>query len=82
MVHLIASDGGTTKNNKSNKAKKSSGAFGSNVPTVGLRVVCQSALASVDYDDENIDKNDDADVEELDELIWWSWDGKLVGFSD
>lgn len=23
-----------------------------------------------------------ADVDEMDEMIWWSWDGKIVGFAD
>lgn len=22
------------------------------------------------------------DVDEMDEMIWWSWDGKIVGFAD
>ena len=28
------------------------------------------------------DENTLYDADETDEMIWWSWDGKLVGFSD
>lgn len=69
------------------KGGKSSMAFGSNAPTVGLRVVCQSASTSEEKQDDDDDgqeaANDDSgEEEELDELIWWSWDGKLIGFLD
>lgn len=31
--------------------------------------------------DQNRSERDEV-AEELDEMIWWSWDGKIVGFSD
>lgn len=30
----------------------------------------------------NWDEDEDEDVAEEDEWIWWSWDGKLMGFAD
>ena len=27
-------------------------------------------------------KNESGEVPEEDEMIWWTWDGKLVGFAD
>ena len=38
----------------------------------GVWVVCRGAA------DEEVEGEED----ESDEMIWWSWDGKLVGFSD
>ena len=40
----------------------------------GVWVVCRGA---VDESDEPEKEEDESD-----EMIWWSWDGKLVGFSD
>lgn len=34
-----------------------------------------------DYRD-SMERGDAKSVDESDEMIWWSWDGKLVGFSD
>ena len=40
----------------------------------GVWVVCRGAA---DEEDEP-----EREEDESDEMIWWSWDGKLVGFSD
>ncbi|GJJ08002.1 hypothetical protein Clacol_010540 [Clathrus columnatus] len=90
MGSVLNVENNTQKKNRINK----SGAFGSGVPTVGFRIVCQTTTKEEHSDDDG-ENNDDKDidndendpeeddgVEELDELIWWSWDGRLVGFSD
>jgi hypothetical protein len=34
------------------------------------------------WTEEDVEKSSDDEVDEDDEMIWWSWDGKLVGFDD
>ena len=44
---------------------------------VRTEVVSVACRCRVREDEENMNEED-----EEDELIWWSWDGKLTGFSD
>lgn len=44
----------------------------------GVWIRCRNAAPISEVKDEA----DDATLDEEDEMIWWSWDGKLVGFSD
>ncbi|KAF7984894.1 hypothetical protein HWV62_10895 [Athelia sp. TMB] len=65
-----------------NKAKKRKGAH-----VEGVWIRCRSKAVSGDdvgaqRHDETEDENDNGNEEEEDELIWWTWDGKLVGFTD
>ncbi|KAF8580524.1 hypothetical protein K439DRAFT_298359 [Ramaria rubella] len=61
--------------------------FGVGCRTVGVRVKCRSEGVR-EVAEMNLSRNtkQDSDNEEIedegDELIWWSWDRKLVGFSD
>lgn len=64
--------------------------FGLGLPTLGVRVKCRGEKsAEVTPSDTNPSRNkeledeeDEGESEEDDELIWWSWDGKLVGFTE
>ena len=66
--------------------------FGVGLHTWGIRVKCQRGnefaelkpLDKIDLINKDVeDKEDENENEnEEDELIWWSWDGKLVGFTD
>jgi hypothetical protein len=49
---------------------------GSRVEGVWIR--CRGSASGVDEEEER----DDGEEDEEDEMIWWSWDGKIVGFSD
>jgi hypothetical protein len=42
----------------------------------GVWVGCRGASASASVEDLR------DEVAEEDEMIWWSWDGKIIGFSD
>ena len=44
----------------------------------GVWIRCQNTAPVIDVRDEA----DDVATDEEDEMIWWTWDGKLVGFSD
>ena len=48
------------------------------VKTEGVFVGCQTSL------DDSISHptNPVTDINEEDELIWWAWDGKLIGFAE
>ena len=64
------------------KAKKRKGAH-----VEGVWIRCRGKAVSGDdagaqRHDETEDENDNGNEEEEDELIWWTWDGKLVGFTD
>jgi len=61
------------------KLGRGKSSFGAGVRTVGIRVNCRNSVTVEDHHSvsRRVDEQD-----ELDELIWWSWDGKLVGFSD
>jgi hypothetical protein len=72
--------------------------FGVGLRTVGVRVKCQGEKQDaavkqsrvnqsdeVPRDNESDEDEDESQSEtknEEDELIWWSWDGKLTGFTD
>ena len=49
------------------------------VKTEGVLVGCQSSP-----DDESISRSTNlvTEISEEDELIWWAWDGKLIGFAE
>ena len=49
------------------------------VKTEGVLVCCQTNL-----DDDIISHptNPVTEINEEDELIWWAWDGKLIGFAE
>jgi hypothetical protein len=48
------------------------------VKTEGVLVGCQTSL------DDSISRPTDpvTEISEEDELIWWAWDGKLIGFAE
>jgi len=46
----------------------------SGIKTEGVWVRCAGALSTEEVIPETVDEED--------EMIWWSWDGKIVGFSD
>ena len=47
------------------------------VQTEGMRIMCdQSYLDRTDEDGEELELDED------DEMIWWSWNGKLIGLGD
>lgn len=53
----------------------------------GVWIRCRSKsvaghLPPVDGDEEAEDGDEVESEDEEDELIWWTWDGKLVGFAD
>lgn len=70
--------------------------FGVGLRTVGVRVTCRGERAepfetksskevNSNNNERREDNNEHGEEEcgnERDELIWWSWDGKLVGFLD
>jgi hypothetical protein len=71
------------------------GAFGAGLRTVGVRVRCRRGDAEsgegercegekLNSGESEADEGDseEEDDDGNDEMIWWSWDGKLVGFSD
>ncbi|KIM78003.1 hypothetical protein PILCRDRAFT_608143 [Piloderma croceum F 1598] len=43
----------------------------------GVWIRCRGSVSGVDEEE-----RDDGEEDEDDEMIWWSWDGKIVGFSD
>ena len=46
--------------------------------TDGVRITCKSGSA----EDVRTDLEVGVPVDEADEMIWWEWDGKIVGFSE
>ncbi|KAF8522431.1 hypothetical protein BU17DRAFT_64361 [Hysterangium stoloniferum] len=66
--------------NESVPSTRRGAGFGSGVRTIGLRVKCQSKV-NVELSG-NDGEGERSDEEGLDDAIWWSWDGKLVGFSE
>jgi hypothetical protein len=56
----------------------------------GVWVRCRGSEVGVDDKGEKVyegqengeSREGEGDEDEDDEMIWWSWDGKLVGFSD
>jgi hypothetical protein len=44
----------------------------------GVWIRCQNTASFIEVKDEA----DNAAMDEEDEMIWWTWDGKLIGFSD
>jgi len=45
-------------------------------------VKTDEVIIRCDYTKFQVAENDKPDSLEADELIWWSWDGKIVGFGD
>ncbi|KIJ47753.1 hypothetical protein M422DRAFT_248761 [Sphaerobolus stellatus SS14] len=78
-------DSDSTSNKKTAKGR-ARGAFGAGVQTMGIKVKSRcSAREGTEYIIESEEEDEDEggeDEDEDNEMIWWSWDGKLVGFSD
>jgi hypothetical protein len=57
------------------------------VKVEGVWVRCLGSDAGADTEIreeqwEDGESDDDGEDDEQDEMIWWCWDGKIVGFSD
>jgi len=74
MLGEFLADSRLRNGEKRTKKKK-----GGRVEGVWLR--CRGSGSGVDEEFRE-DERDDGEEDEEDEMIWWSWDGKLVGFSD
>ena len=47
----------------------------------GVWIRCRGSVSGVD-EETGEEERDAGEEDEEDEMIWWSWDGKIVGFSD
>ena len=62
------------------------------VRTEGVWIACQGSKGGADWgvatsenasdDEDENGEEEGAEEDEDDEMIWWAWDGKIVGFSD
>jgi hypothetical protein len=54
------------------------------VKTEGVWIGCRGGTGKDEDEggDRDRDRKDSSVEEEADEMIWWSWDGKIVGFRD
>ena len=73
--------------NKKSSFGRSKGSLGAGVKTLGIKVKCRSSLGdevleNFDEVEEDVESEEENEEDEDNELIWWSWDGKLIGFSD
>ena len=67
----------STEQSNGNDTKPSKGGrLWGGVKTEGMRVRCTTL--NEDVSEKNLQIEEDED----DEMIWWSWDGKLVGLGD
>ncbi len=64
------------------KGKKGDGAGGVKTECVRVRGLERCRDERTDEGQQEVPQADESEVDDDDdEMIWWSWDGKLVGFS-
>ncbi|EMD41125.1 hypothetical protein CERSUDRAFT_121676 [Gelatoporia subvermispora B] len=87
VLDAFMAESGCSRARTANKSKTSK----ANTRAEGVWIACRGSKGGADWcadvseegcEDDGEDGEDEEVEDEEDEMIWWVWDGKIVGFSD